>query len=63
MLMDFSLIESEYHMLLQETSAYLINSLKGRITSTNSAWLEKILGSVIRKDFMNSMLFRIHDTN
>ena len=29
----------------------MINSLKGRITSTNSAWLEKILGSVIRKDF------------
>jgi hypothetical protein len=47
----FSLIESENHMLLQETSAYLINGLKGRITSTNSAWLEKMLGSIVRKDF------------
>jgi hypothetical protein len=47
----FSLIESENHMLLQETSAYLINGLKGRVTSTNSAWLEKMLSSIVRKDF------------
>ena len=51
--MDSPLIESENLICsFRQTSAYLINSLKGRITSTNSAWLEKILDKCDPQGFL-----------
>lgn len=47
----FALIESENHMLLQETSAYLINGMMGRDTASNSAWLSKFLVQISKRDF------------
>lgn len=47
----FSLIETENHMLLQETAAYLINSLMGRDTASNRDWIMKFLTQIIRRDF------------
>lgn len=45
------MIESENHMLLQETAAYLINALMGRDTASNRDWILGFLNQIARRDF------------
>jgi len=49
--LGFGAIETENHMLLQETAAYLINARAGRSTASNSDWLVKFLTQIARRDF------------
>ena len=47
----FMMIESENHMLLQETAAYLINALTERDTTGNRDWILGFLNQIARRDF------------
>jgi hypothetical protein len=47
----FLFIETENHLLLQESASYLINSLMGRDTSASRDWLTKFLSQIARRDF------------
>jgi len=68
----FLILESENHILLQETAAYLINAMHGRDVALNRDWILRFLGQVARRDFyeFNSLpysryqlkaLFLLHD--
>lgn len=47
----YAIVESENHMLLQETARYLINVLTGSDTSVNRDWLRRFLQQIARRDF------------
>jgi hypothetical protein len=47
----FKVIETENHMLMQETSRYLINALRGANTSQNRDWILRFLQQLPRRDF------------
>ena len=68
----FLILESENHMLLQESASYLINGIQGRDVALNREWILRFLGQVARRDFyeFNSLpysryqlkaLFLLHD--
>jgi Glycine zipper len=70
--LGFLYIESENHLLLQESSSYLISYLMNRDYSSNRDWIIKYLDQISRRDFyeFNSIpysryqlkgLFLLHD--
>ena len=46
-----SVIESENHILLQETARYLSNSMRGAPNAANRDWLVRFLQQIVRRDF------------
>lgn len=68
----YSMIETENHILMQETARYLSNFLRGQDTSSNRDWLLRFLQQLVRRDFyeFNSLpytryhlkpLYALHD--
>jgi hypothetical protein len=47
----FKVIETENHILMQETSRYLINALLGANRSQNRDWILRFLQQLARRDF------------
>ncbi|MEO8524195.1 MAG: glycine zipper domain-containing protein [Caldimonas sp.] len=47
----FLILESENHILLQETASYLINGIRGFDTAPNRDWMLRFLGQIARRDF------------
>jgi hypothetical protein len=71
--LGFGVIETENHILLQETARYLINAFRGGIdNSPNRDWLVRFLQQIVRRDFYEynalpysryqmKALFALHD--
>jgi hypothetical protein len=49
--LGFGVIETENHILMQESARYLINVLRGVSSSANRDWLVRFLQMVVRRDF------------
>lgn len=47
----FGVIETENHILMQETSRYLINAFLSADTTQNRDWLRRFLQQIARRDF------------
>jgi hypothetical protein len=46
-----ALIETENHVLLQETARYLVNAVKGEANGANREWLLRFMQQLVRRDF------------
>ena len=49
--LGFGVIETENHILMQETARYFINALRGVSNSANRDWLARFLQMIVRRDF------------
>ena len=49
--LGFNVIETENHLLMQETARYLINSLSGADRVSNRDWILRFLQQLARRDF------------
>lgn len=49
--LGFGVIETENHILMQETARYLINALRGVSNAANRDWLVRFLQMIVRRDF------------
>lgn len=49
--LGYGVIETENHILMQETGRYLSNAFRGQATSLNRDWILRFLQQLVRRDF------------
>lgn len=49
--LGYSVIETENHIMMQETARYLSNAFRGQATSANRDWILRFLQQLVRRDF------------